>query len=89
MTRIRQDDFITSIADALQYISIYHPLDFIQAMHQAYLREESPAAARTPSPRFGEFAPVRRRQTARSCQDTGIVVGVPSRSAWMSSGMPR
>ena len=45
MTRIRQDDLITSIADALQFISIYHPLDFIQAMHQAYEREESPRGA--------------------------------------------
>ena len=43
-TIIRQEDLIASIADALQFISYYHPIDFIQAVHQAYLREESPAA---------------------------------------------
>ena len=73
MTRIRQDDFITSIADALQYISIYHPLDFIQAMHQAYLREESPAARDA----IAQIL-VNSRMCAEGkrpvCQDTGIVV---------------
>ena len=44
MTTIRQDDLITSIADAFQYISIYHPLDYIRALGEAYEREESPAA---------------------------------------------
>jgi hypothetical protein len=41
---IRQDDFIQSIADAFQFISCYHPLDYIQALGAAYEREESPAA---------------------------------------------
>jgi fumarate hydratase class I len=50
MTVIKQDDLIQSVADALQFISYYHPVDFIQAMHEAYLREESPPPA-TPSPR--------------------------------------
>ena len=36
MTVIRQDDFIDSVADALQFISYYHPLDYIQAVHRAY-----------------------------------------------------
>ena len=44
MTTIRQADFIDSIADALQYISYYHPLDFIKALDEAYQREESEAA---------------------------------------------
>ena len=35
MTVIRQDDFIDSVADALQFISYYHPLDFVQAVHRA------------------------------------------------------
>ena len=35
MAVIKQDDVIQSVADALQYISYYHPLDFIQAMHEA------------------------------------------------------
>ena len=33
MTVIKQDDLIQSVADALQFISYYHPVDFIQAMH--------------------------------------------------------
>ncbi|MFQ3172840.1 MAG: fumarate hydratase class I, partial [Oleispira sp.] len=44
VTVVRQDDLIESIADALQYISYYHPKDFIDAVHEAYLREESKAA---------------------------------------------
>ena len=36
MTKIKQEDFIASIADALQYISYYHPADFIQALAAAY-----------------------------------------------------
>lgn len=44
MTTIKQEDFIQSIADAFQYISCYHPLDYIQALGQAYEREQSPAA---------------------------------------------
>jgi fumarate hydratase class I len=48
MTVIREQDFVDSIADALQFVSYYHPLDFVRALHQAYEREQSPAA---PSPR--------------------------------------
>ncbi len=44
VTVVRQDDLIESIADALQYISYYHPKDFIDAVHEAYLKEESKAA---------------------------------------------
>lgn len=44
MTVIRQEDFIASIADAFQYISYYHPKDYIQALGRAYEREASPAA---------------------------------------------
>ncbi|MDZ4251025.1 MAG: fumarate hydratase [Sulfuritalea sp.] len=44
MTTIRQDDLIQSIADAFQFISYYHPLDYITALGAAYEREESPAA---------------------------------------------
>ncbi|MNR25215.1 Fumarate hydratase (Fumerase) [compost metagenome] len=43
-TIIKQDDLITSIKDALQFISYYHPQDFIQAMSRAYDREENQAA---------------------------------------------
>ena len=44
MTVIRQDDFIDSVADALQFISYYHPLDFVKAVNEAYEREQNPAA---------------------------------------------
>jgi len=36
MTLIKQEDLIASVADALQYISYYHPLDYIQALGKAY-----------------------------------------------------
>jgi len=44
MATIKQEDFIASIADAFQYISYYHPLDYIKALGEAYEREENPAA---------------------------------------------
>ena len=56
VTDIRQEDFIQSVADALQYISYYHPVDYIRNLAAAYEREESEAAkdaiaqsARTPA----------------------------------------
>ncbi|MGK2913129.1 MAG: fumarate hydratase [Porticoccaceae bacterium] len=72
MTVIRQDDVIQSVADALQFISYYHPVDFIQAVHQAYQREESPAAKDAMAQIL-----VNSRMCALGhrpiCQDTGIV----------------
>ena len=44
MTVIRQEDFVASVAGALQYISYYHPVDYITSLAKAYEREESPAA---------------------------------------------
>ncbi|PWJ13816.1 fumarate hydratase [Jannaschia seohaensis] len=44
MTVIREEDLIESIADALQYVSYYHPPDFIRAMASAWEHEESPGA---------------------------------------------
>ncbi|MCY4313051.1 MAG: hypothetical protein OXD44_05030, partial [Gammaproteobacteria bacterium] len=41
MTVIKENDLVESVASALQYISYYHSRDFIQAMHRAWLREES------------------------------------------------
>ena len=43
-TIIKQDDLLESIAAALQYISFYHPADYIQHLARAYEREQSPAA---------------------------------------------
>jgi fumarate hydratase class I len=72
MTTIRQDDFIQSIADSLQFISYYHPLDFIQALHQAYLKEQSQAAKDAMAQIL-----INSRMCAEGhrpiCQDTGIV----------------
>ncbi len=73
MTSIRQEDLIASVADALQYISYYHPLDYIKALGEAYEREESPAAK-------DAIAQIltNSRMSAHGhrpiCQDTGIVV---------------
>jgi fumarate hydratase, class I len=69
---IRQDDFIKSISDALQFISYYHPPDFIQALYQAYLKEQSPAAKDA----IAQIL-INSRLCAEGrrpiCQDTGIV----------------
>ncbi len=72
MTVIRQNDFIQSIADALQYISYYHPKDYIEHLARAYEREQSPAAK-------DAIAQIltNSRMCAEGhrpiCQDTGIV----------------
>lgn len=72
MTVIRQDDLIDSVADALQFISYYHPKDFIQGVHQAYQREESQAAKDAMAQIL-----INSRMCAMGkrpiCQDTGIV----------------
>ena len=44
MTTIRQEDFIQSVADAFQFISYYHPKDYIDHLWEAYQKEQSPAA---------------------------------------------
>ena len=44
MATIKQDDFIRSVADALQYISFYHPVDYITNLARAYEMEQSHAA---------------------------------------------
>ena len=73
MTVIKQADLIQSVADALQYISYYHPPDFIRAMAAAYDDEESPAAKAALAQVL-----VNSRMCALGkrpiCQDTGIVI---------------
>ncbi|HEY8068318.1 MAG TPA: fumarate hydratase [Burkholderiales bacterium] len=72
MTSIRKDDLVQSVADALQFISYYHPRDYIQALGRAYDREQSPAAK-------DAIAQIltNSRMCAEGhrpiCQDTGIV----------------
>ena len=73
MTVIKQEDLIRSVADALQFISYYHPPDFIRAMAEAYDKEESPAARAALRQVL-----VNSRMCALGkrpiCQDTGIVI---------------
>ena len=73
MSVIRQDDFIQSIADAFQFISYYHPVDYIKAMTAAYEREQSPAAKDA----IAQIL-INSRMCAEGhrpiCQDTGIAV---------------
>ena len=73
MTTIRQEDFISSIADAFQYISYYHPADFIESMAAAYEVEENPAAKDA----IAQIL-INSRMCAEDhrplCQDTGICV---------------
>jgi len=72
LTVIKQDDLIQSIADALQYISYYHPPDFIRSMASAYEKEQSPAARDAMAQIL-----INSRMCAEGhrpiCQDTGIV----------------
>ncbi len=73
MTTIRQEDLIASIADALQYISYYHPLDYIQALGKAYEREQSPAA-RDAIAQILTNSRMSAEGKRPICQDTGIVM---------------
>lgn len=72
MTIIKQQDLIDSVADALQFISFYHPVDFIQAVYEAYEKEESKAAKDAMAQIL-----INSRMCAEGhrpiCQDTGIV----------------
>ncbi|MCS6766711.1 MAG: fumarate hydratase [Candidatus Protistobacter heckmanni] len=73
MTTIKQEDLIQSIHDAFQFISYYHPLDYIRALGEAYEKEESPAAK-------DAIAQIltNSRMSAEGhrpiCQDTGIAL---------------
>ncbi len=72
MSKIRQDDLIESVCDSLQFMSYFHPKDYIDAVHQAWQREESQAAKDAMAQIL-----VNSRMCAHGkrplCQDTGIV----------------
>src|ERR1700761_1704015 len=72
MAIIRQDDLIQSVADALQYISFYHPVDYITNLARAYEVEQSPAAKDAMAQIL-----INSRMCVEGhrpiCQDTGIV----------------
>jgi fumarate hydratase, class I len=72
MSVIKQDDLIASVADALQFISYYHPVDFIQAMHRAWQREQN-AAARDAIAQILINSRMCAEGHRPICQDTGIV----------------
>ncbi|MGB7990356.1 MAG: fumarate hydratase, partial [Candidatus Methylophosphatis roskildensis] len=73
MSTIRQEDFIQSVADAFQYISYYHPADYIKALAVAYEQEQSVAAKDA----IAQIL-INSRMCAEGhrpiCQDTGIAV---------------
>src|SRR5580704_9331494 len=90
MATIKQSDFITSVADALQYISYYHPEDFITNLTRAYELEESPAAKDAMAQIL-----INSRMSAEGhrpvCQDTGIVtafVKLGMETRWDNDGKP-
>ncbi len=72
MAVIKKADFIDSIENALQFISYYHPKDFVDAMHEAYQKEQSPGAKDA----IAQIL-INSRMSAEGrrpvCQDTGIV----------------
>jgi fumarate hydratase class I len=72
-TIIREQDIVQSVADAFQFISYYHPSDYIQALSEAYEREESPAAKDAMAQIL-----INSRMSAEGhrpiCQDTGICI---------------
>ena len=72
MATIKQEDLIRSVADALQYISYYHPIDFVDAVNTAYEKEESKPAKDAMAQIL-----INSRMCAGGhrpiCQDTGIV----------------
>ena len=71
-TIIREADLIESVADALQFISFYHPMDYIRALGAAYEAEQGPAAKDAIAQILANS-----RMCAEGhrpiCQDTGIV----------------
>ena len=73
MTTIREDDLVASVADAFQFISYYHPVDYIRSLADAHAREESPAAKDAMAQILinSRMAAEGRRPI---CQDTGIAI---------------
>lgn len=90
MATIKQSDFIQSVADALQYISYYHPEDFITNLSRAYELEQSPAAKDAMAQIL-----INSRMCAEGhrpvCQDTGIVtafIKLGMETRWDNDGKP-
>lgn len=85
-TIIKEDDLIESVADALQYISYFHPMDYIRALGEAYKAEQSPAAKDAMAQIL-----TNSRMCAEGhrpiCQDTGIVTVMVKwgQDCWLNS----
>ncbi|HEY6126503.1 MAG TPA: fumarate hydratase [Steroidobacteraceae bacterium] len=73
MKVIKQQDLIDSVSDALQYISYFHPPDYIRALGKAYELEESPAA-RDAIAQILTNSRMCAEGRRPICQDTGIVM---------------
>jgi fumarate hydratase, class I len=89
MTLIKQEDLIASVADALQYISYFHPKDYIQSLAAAYEREES-VAARDAIAQILTNSRMCAEGRRPICQDTGIVVvflRIGMNVQWENAGM--
>ena len=90
MTTIKADDLITSVADSLQFISYYHPLDFVDAVHNAWQREESPAAKDALAQILVNSRMCAEGHRPMFCQDTGIVtvfISIGMDVRWDGTGM--
>jgi fumarate hydratase, class I len=90
MATIKQPDFIQSVADALQYISYYHPEDFITNLTRAYELEQS-AAARDAMAQILINSRMCAEGHRPVCQDTGIVtafVKLGMETRWDNDGKP-
>src|SRR3954467_11470842 len=72
MNTIRRADLVQSVADALQFISYYHPADYIRALGRAYEREQS-AAAKDAIAQILTNSRMCAEGHRPICQDTGIV----------------
>src|SRR5438094_9657983 len=72
MTTIQREHLVQSVADALQFISYYHPADYIRALSRAYEREQS-AAAKDAIAQILTNSRLCAEGHRPVCQDTGIV----------------
>ena len=72
MTSIKESDLIESVASALQFISYYHPLDYINHLKEAFDREENPAA-KDAIAQILTNSKMCAEGKRPICQDTGIV----------------
>src|SRR5262249_59934423 len=68
---ISEEDFVTSIAQSLQYVSYYHSPDYIRHLAESYRKEESPAARNAIAQILvsSRMAAIAKRPV---CQDTGV-----------------